>query len=287
MTLARLMAAGLTAALVAGCAGYDYENLDAIQPETGNAFFRALTEEYKALADYEGNTEVDWRDAERYANKAKRAASGELVDPDTLEDRDIPQDKAGEIAEARSNLMSIVRQFGGSQMPETAARAQTQLDCWMEQQEEGHQEDDIQACRQGFRTAYQKMRAALDERLSESEPEPEPEADMQETWTVTFRFDSAQVESQARGILQKAATAAKNNPDLDVTVTGYTDSVGSESYNEELSLRRAENVRDVLVSMGVDADRIGVAARGESRPAVDRGDDARERANRRVVVQLF
>jgi OOP family OmpA-OmpF porin len=287
MTVARLIAAGLTATVLAGCAGYDYENLDAIQPQNGTEFTRALTSEYKALADFEGNTEKDWLDAEHYADKAKLAAAGDVVLPDEVGARDIAQDKAGEISEARSNLVAILDRSARSKMPGTAATAQAKLDCWMEQQEEGHQEDHIQRCRQGFRTAYQKLRAGMQDQKSEPEPEPEPEADMKDKWTVTFGFDSARVEEQARGILSKAVKAAKANPELDVTVTGYTDTVGPEDYNQELSLRRAQNVRDVLVNMGIDEDRIGVAARGESRPAIERGDGVRERANRRVVIQLF
>ena len=70
-------------------------------------------------------------------------------------------------------------------------------------------------------------------------------------------------------------------------VTGYTDSTGTADYNQVLSLRRAEAVRYVLVEVGVAEDRIGVAARGETRPAIDRGDQVRERANRRVVIDLL
>jgi OOP family OmpA-OmpF porin len=174
-------------------------------------------------------------------------------------------------------------------MPDVAARAQARLDCWIEQQEENHQSDDIQACRQGFRTAYNQLRAGMDADTAQAEEAPAvtPDAEAQDTWTVTFAFDSAEVDRQARGIIRKAAQAARDDQAVDLVVTGYTDSSGASDYNQTLSLRRAEAVRDVLIEMGVDGERIGVAARGETRPAIDRGDEARERANRRVVIDLL
>jgi outer membrane protein OmpA-like peptidoglycan-associated protein len=122
---------------------------------------------------------------------------------------------------------------------------------------------------------------------AEEAPAVTPDAEAQESWTVTFAFDSAQVDEQARGIIRKAARAAEDDPGVDLVVTGYTDTTGTDDYNQVLSLRRAEAVRDVLVGMGIAEDRIGVAARGKTRPAIDRGDQAREPAKRRVVIDLL
>jgi OOP family OmpA-OmpF porin len=122
---------------------------------------------------------------------------------------------------------------------------------------------------------------------AEEAPVVMPDAEVKDSWTVTFAFDSAEVDEQARGIIRKAARAAEDDQELDIVVTGYTDSAGTAAYNQVLSLRRAEAVRDVLSEMGIAGDRIGIAARGKTRPAIDRGDQVRERANRRVVIDLF
>jgi OOP family OmpA-OmpF porin len=288
MRLNHLLAVGVSAALLSGCAIYDSQNLESIQATAGNEFTRALTVEYKAFSQSEV-AESDWYDAEHFADKAKATASGVVAAPEELSDWSLPAAKTQEIADARANLVTILDASARSKMPDVAARAQARLDCWIEQQEENHQSDDIQACRQGFRTAYNQLRAGMDADTAQAEEAPAvtPDAEAQDTWTVTFAFDSAEVDRQARGIIRKAAQAARDDQAVDLVVTGYTDSSGASDYNQTLSLRRAEAVRDVLIEMGVDGERIGVAARGETRPAIDRGDEARERANRRVVIDLL
>jgi OOP family OmpA-OmpF porin len=288
MRLNHLLAVGVSAALLSGCAIYDSQNLESIQATAGNEFTRALTVEYKAFSQSEV-AESDWYDAEHFADKAKATASGVVAAPEELSDWSLPADKTQEIADARANLVTILDASARSKMPDVAARAQARLDCWIEQQEENHQSDDIQACRQDFRTAYNQLRAGMDADTAQAEEAPAvtPDAEAQDTWTVTFAFDSAEVDRQARGIIRKAAQAARDDQAVDLVVTGYTDSSGASDYNQTLSLRRAEAVRDVLIEMGVDGERIGVAARGETRPAIDRGDEARERANRRVVIDLL
>ena len=288
MRLKHLLAVGVSTALLSGCAVYDAQNLQNIEATAGNAFTRALTVEYKAFAQSEVE-ESDWYDAEHFADKAKVTAGGVVAEPEKLSDWNLPADKTQEIADARANLVTILDANARTRMPDVAARAQARLDCWIEQQEEGHQANDIQACRQGFRTAYNQLRAGMDADTAEAEEAPtvNPDADAQESWTVTFAFDSAEVDEQARGIVRKAAQAAQDDRSVDIVVTGYTDSTGTDAYNQTLSLRRAEAVRDALVEMGIAEDRIGVAARGETRPAIDRGDQVRERANRRVVIDLL
>jgi OmpA-OmpF porin, OOP family len=75
-------------------------------------------------------------------------------------------------------------------------------------------------------------------------------------------------------------------PAPEIVVIGHTDRVGSVPYNDALSLRRAERVRDELVKAGVPADRIRVAGRGEREPLVPTPDEVAEPRNRRVEINL-
>ena len=69
-------------------------------------------------------------------------------------------------------------------------------------------------------------------------------------------------------------------------ITGYTDSVGSSAYNKKLSLKRAEAVRDYLVSLGVDANKLEVAGEGMANPVADNKTAGGRAKNRRVEVEV-
>lgn len=70
-------------------------------------------------------------------------------------------------------------------------------------------------------------------------------------------------------------------------VTGYTDNIGTEAYNKKLSLRRAEAVRDYLVSLGVDPGKLEVSGEGMSNPVADNGTAEGRAKNRRVEVEVI
>jgi OmpA-OmpF porin, OOP family len=71
---------------------------------------------------------------------------------------------------------------------------------------------------------------------------------------------------------------------LHVSVDGYTDSVGSDAYNQKLSMRRAEAARRYLVDKGIDESRISVRAMGESNPVASNSTADGRAENRRVEI---
>lgn len=103
--------------------------------------------------------------------------------------------------------------------------------------------------------------------------------------TITFAFDSAQLDANARAVLQRQAAWIRRYPELRFRVYGHTDLVGPASYNQALGLRRARAAVAYLVSQGLDASRLeAVASFGESRPLIATTDP--ERANRRTVTEV-
>ncbi|ERS83871.1 OmpA family protein [Halomonas sp. PBN3] len=123
------------------------------------------------------------------------------------------------------------------------------------------------------------------EPMPEPEPEPEPEF---ETVTlqsdVTFAFDSAELRPGAEYELNEVAATLNNNPEVRVTIAGHTDSIGSNEYNLGLSERRAESVRDYLVSQGVADGRMRTVGYGEERPVATNETDEGRAMNRRVEI---
>jgi outer membrane protein OmpA-like peptidoglycan-associated protein len=78
----------------------------------------------------------------------------------------------------------------------------------------------------------------------------------------------------------------KENPQRKARVEGFTDSVGSDSHNQELSARRADAVRNALVEMGVTMDRIASQGYGEAHPVAGNDSASGRQLNRRVEIVL-
>ena len=130
------------------------------------------------------------------------------------------------------------------------------------------------------------------------EPVPAPacKPNMQ-TITVSaeklFGFDKANLKAEGKAALDEAAAKIKASPEIKaVIVTGHTDRIGSDAYNQKLSERRAKQVADYLVAQGVDSSIISAEGKGETQPVVEcAGNKATKKLiqclqpNRRVEIR--
>ena len=103
---------------------------------------------------------------------------------------------------------------------------------------------------------------------------------------ILFAFDSSTIRETAKPTLAKVVRALANNPEKTLTVTGHTDSVGTEEYNQGLSERRAASVKRYLVQSGIDEDRITTYGRGETQPLVPNESPEARMMNRRVELVI-
>ena len=101
---------------------------------------------------------------------------------------------------------------------------------------------------------------------------------------VSFDFNRAEVKPAFSGSLDKLADVLIKYNRTVVHVVGHTDSVGSDSYNQQLSERRAQSVGDYLVSRGVPRDRMRTEGRGEREPRATNATEAGRQLNRRVEI---
>lgn len=104
---------------------------------------------------------------------------------------------------------------------------------------------------------------------------------------VNFESNSDRLLPGATDVLDGAAATLQRNPSITVEVAGHTDSDGAAEYNESLSQRRAETVRDYLVSAGVDASRMTARGYGETSPIADNSTATGKAQNRRVVLRVI
>ncbi len=104
--------------------------------------------------------------------------------------------------------------------------------------------------------------------------------------TVNFDFNSSTLTSTAKANLDKLITVLKNNPDTNINIYGYTDSVGSDSYNLTLSGKRADAVKAYFTSNGVSSSRLFTQGMGEANPVASNDTDAGRAQNRRVEFAI-
>ncbi len=106
------------------------------------------------------------------------------------------------------------------------------------------------------------------------------------SYTVFFDFDRAELGASAVPIVEQAAANARTGRATRIELNGHADKSGSDRYNQRLSERRAETVRQELVRRGVPASDIAMVAQGERQPAVPTADGVGEPRNRRVEIVL-
>lgn len=91
---------------------------------------------------------------------------------------------------------------------------------------------------------------------------------------------------ESRAELERVFAELRRRPLPDIVVIGHTDTVGAIEYNDQLSLARAERVRQMLIERGLPAERIEAAGRGEREPLVPTADNVSEARNRRVEINV-
>lgn len=105
-------------------------------------------------------------------------------------------------------------------------------------------------------------------------------------FTVYFYFDRTALLPESRALLKQIKADAERYPAAEIVLIGHTDRVGAIPFNDGLSLRRAQVVRDDFLSIGVPPSAIHVEGRGEREPLVPTEDEVSEPRNRRVVIKL-
>lgn len=91
---------------------------------------------------------------------------------------------------------------------------------------------------------------------------------------------------ESERVIRQIFAEIGRRPAPEIAVIGHTDRAGSVDFNDALSLRRAQRIRDDMVKLGVPADQIQVAGRGEREPLVATEDEVAEPRNRRVEISV-
>ena len=103
---------------------------------------------------------------------------------------------------------------------------------------------------------------------------------------VLFGYDSSDLDDDDRAILNNQSKFLNQNPSLKVTIEGHCDERGTREYNLALGEKRASSVKDYLISLGINSDRISVVSYGKERPQVLGSNKAAWSMNRRSVTTI-
>jgi outer membrane protein OmpA-like peptidoglycan-associated protein len=260
------------------------ESVDVVRtlPNKGAAFHQALQKDYADLATSE-RSQGDWMDTVYFTGRAQRASNGETFAPQAINERRLPSGEVTTLSEARTRLVAVLTDDNRRALPAQASLAQTAFDCWMEQQEENFQPEDIAACKRTFNTALAALEQGAVERPAQP-PAPRAEGALPQQFQILFDFNSAGLTAEAQKTVGDIGAAYKKYNPATVLVVGHTDTSGSSEANIMLSQRRSETVANALAGQGVPQNKMRIEAYGEERPAVKSGDGVKESKNRRVDV---
>jgi outer membrane protein OmpA-like peptidoglycan-associated protein len=115
-----------------------------------------------------------------------------------------------------------------------------------------------------------------------SRVEPRAQTEVFRVGNILFKFNSAEMINDYKIVLAGLIQELRRKPFKQLTIEGHTDSVGKVAYNVNLSQRRADAIRDYLISEGIAGDKIKTVGVGPSRPIADNGNYQGRQANRRV-----
>jgi outer membrane protein OmpA-like peptidoglycan-associated protein len=104
---------------------------------------------------------------------------------------------------------------------------------------------------------------------------------------LLYDFDSDRVRAEAAQNLRNLSASLDQYPNTNLLIVGHTDSQGPDSYNWDLSERRARSAAEYLASQGVARSRLRTAGRGETEPIESNDTETGQQQNRRVEVAIF
>ena len=273
-----LVSAVLFGLFLAGCSESSLSRLAHTHP-TGDPLTAALAQEYLIFASRENRTYFDNVSASYFARKGLDAAMGVQVPPELIEKWHIPVNFQGEMQGARVRLLAAIeRATPRANNANELAQAQVNYDCWMEEQDENRQPENIAFCRNNF---YQAIM------IAEQKNGGGPSSALLPTapYRSYYKPGKTDVPPQAGPVLDQLMRLIGQVSDYKMTVDGYADKTGRASRNVQVSEQRATKIRDAVVARGAAAAKIRTSGHGDTNAPGKRGTASA--ADRRVDITLY
>jgi outer membrane protein OmpA-like peptidoglycan-associated protein len=104
---------------------------------------------------------------------------------------------------------------------------------------------------------------------------------------IYFDYEKAEIKQESFAYLDRLAGYLKNNPEIQLQIVGHTDLHGDDDYNQDLSKKRADSVKDFLVNKGISKERFDTTGMGKSHPVLNEINDHADRLNRRTEFKIL
>ena len=272
------------------------ESYKKLSNETFNApneFSQHLFEAYKIKADFEAKEMHDWNSTKLYAEKALEASKGNNIYPQKISYWELTHEEERKLKIGYFNLLDVYDDAIHSD-PINLAKAISSLDCWSEQKKEGWQTWDINKCRDDFLNAMHIIYESLTNNTNNKTQEKETPSNnntiivtedlKQNTLQIIyFDFDKSNLSEVS---LDKIKKFIGNNKNVikKFIIVGHTDSLGTKEYNMNLSIERAETVKDILLKLAIKEENIKILGKGEADLKIKTADSIAHPANRRAEI---
>jgi OOP family OmpA-OmpF porin len=231
------------------------EKIEAMAPPL--PFNEQLKEGYLQLAETQraATRPINWF---HFRGKARAAMLGDVVWPDKVASREVPEASQAEAIELRERLLRALEGDARTAAPADAAAAQVNFDCWLEELESIRTPANFSDCKDTFVASLAKAESAL----------------IHTPYVVHFDPGSDQLDLEAMNMVTYALWGAQIAQPREIAVTGYADASGEARANQALSQRRADAVAEALrAGKPPPGSEVRVAARGA--PAGISGEQAR------------
>lgn len=262
MTISTVLAAAIG---LSACASQPNSNLEQAQAQYAQLQSDPRASQMAALETEDAGQAVD------QASQAYENGDKERVD------------QLSYVAKRRIELaeQTIALRSAEVELEQSAAkRAEAQLSA---------REQQLQSSKQQLKSSEQQL-ASREEQIRRLQSELEAKQTARGTLVtlgdVLFDVNKSELKPSGQRDVQKLASFLNDNPERQLVIEGYTDSTGADSYNQQLSQRRAESVHRALTRAGVDSRRVQVVGYGEQYPVASNGSASGRAQNRRVEVTI-
>ncbi len=219
------------------------------------------------------------QEAQEKAEADAQAAQAQAAQSQAQSDEDARRRAQAEQAQAQAELAQAQARLQQQQAEAQAAAAQQAAEDAQRQKEEAERQ------RQEAIQQKEQMRARLLAQLNQVLQTRDTARGLIVSMPdVLFDFNKYTLKPEARERLAKISGIVLAYPDLKLQIEGYTDSIGGDDYNQTLSEKRAEAVRDYIVTSGVSMNNVVAQGMGKADPVADNSTSAGRKLNRRVEM---